>query len=173
MHYAIASMCAAALAVSGAARAEPDTKSNAADEKAVGKIASDWTEAWNRHDAAAMAGVFADRGDLINPMGKVAKGHDEILKLFQTEQAGRLKQSKMALTCEPTRFFSASVAQVDCDYTLAGLDEPNAPGILHGHVTDVVVKDGQRWSIISSRAMVPRPDPAAKAALTTPIPTTH
>jgi len=155
MRYGIAVVCAALAA--GAGRAEPETKAaSAADEKAVGKIAVDWTDAWNRHDAEGMANLFSVRGDMINPMGDVAKGRPQILKLFQGEHAGRLKQSKMALTCEPARFFDANVAAVDCDSALEGIAGPEAPAMLHGHVTAVVLRDGDRWSIVSFRAMVPR-----------------
>jgi len=156
MKYGIAVVCAA-LAAAGAGRAESDTKAAfAADEKAVGKVAADWSDAWNRHDAEGMASLFSERGDLINPIGDVAKGRPQILKLFQGEHSGRLKQSKMALTCEPARFFDANVASVDCDSALEGLAGPESPPMLHGHVTAVVIRDGERWSIASFRAMVPR-----------------
>lgn len=151
----------------GAARAEVDSKqASASDQKTLGKIATDWTEAWNRHDAEGLAGLYAVRGDLINPMGEVAKGRDQVQKLFQREHTGSLKQSTMALTCEPARSFSAEVAEVDCDFTLSGLADPHAPAQLHGHLTNVVVKEGQRWSIVSSRAMIPTPKgaPANPAA---------
>lgn len=166
MRYGIAVVCAA-LAAAGAVQAAPEAKTTSADEKAVGKLATDWTDAWNRHDAAGMASVFAEHGDLINPMGDVAKGHQQILKLFQTEQAGRLKQSKMALTCEPARFLAASVAQVDCDFALEGVTGPQTPAITRGHQTTLNVRDGDRWSITSLRAMIPKP---ADAPLATAVP---
>ncbi len=62
----------------------------------------------------------------------------------------------MALTCEPARLFDANVASVDCDSALDGLAGPQSPPMLHGHVTAVVIRDGERWSIASFRAMVPR-----------------
>jgi uncharacterized protein (TIGR02246 family) len=169
MRTGIAVVCAA-LAAAGAVRAEAEARTaTAADEKAVSKIATDWTDAWNRHDAAALAGAFSEHGDMINPMGDVAKGHDQVLKLFQREQAGKLKESKMALTCEPTRFFGADVAEVDCDFALEGVTEPHAPALLRGHLTNVVVRDGARWSIVSLRAMVPRPmGPPPKTAAAMP-----
>ena len=156
MKYGVAVVCAA-LAAAGSVRAETDAKpANAADEKAVARIATDWADAWNRHDAAGLAKVFSERGDMINPKGDVAKGHQQVLKLFQDEQAGQLKQSKMALTCEPARFFDANVAGVDCDFTVEGITGPEAPALLRGHMTNVVVRDGARWSVVSLRAMVPR-----------------
>ncbi len=80
MKYGIAVVCAA-LAAAGAGRAESDTKAAfAADEKAVGKVAADWSDAWNRHDAEGMASLFSERGDLINPIGDVAKGRPQILR---------------------------------------------------------------------------------------------
>lgn len=158
MRIELAGLCAA-LAAAGSAGAAPEAKpaGTAADEKAIGKLGADWTEAWNRHDAEGMASVFSERGDVINPMGAVAKGRPQIFKLFQGEQAGALKQSKMATTCEPPRFLAAGVAEVDCDFTLEGAIGPQAPAALHGHSTQIAVRDGERWSIASLRAMVPRP----------------
>lgn len=121
----IAMMCTV-LATSGIGGAEKEA-GTAADRTAVGKLATDWAAAWSRHDPEGMASAFSERGDLINPMGAVAKGRPQVLELFQREHAGRLKQSTLALNCEPARFFDASVAEVDCDRTGKGMTGPQAP----------------------------------------------
>lgn len=98
--------------------------------------------------------MFNEHGDLINPMGDVAKGRQQILALFQGEQSGALKTSTMAQTCEPARFVAANVALVDCEFTVEGT--PGAAGKQHGHMADVVTLEGDRWGIVSMRAMFPR-----------------
>ena len=165
MRNGIAVVCAA-LAATSAARARPEMKApTAADERAVEKVPLDFKDAWNKHDAKALANGFAEDGDLINPMGTAAKGREQIRKLFDREHGGRLKQSKMALQCEPARFLAVNVAEVDCDYTLEGITAPQAPAVLRGHITLVVVREGGKWSIASQRAMVPMElGPGAKSA---------
>ena len=165
MKFGIAVVCV--LSAGAGLAAQPDPKAaSAADEKAVGKLGTDWTAAWNRHDAEGMASVFSEQASLINPMGEVAKGHSQILKLFQTEHAGALKQSKMALTCEPTRFLAATVAETDCDFALEGITGPQAPAVSRGHSTSIAVREGDRWSIVTMRAMIPRREDAAAKTVT-------
>ena len=149
------------LGVAGAVRAD----NTAVDQKSASKVGADWIEAWNRHDPAAMAALFGEHGDVVNPMGDVAKGHDQVLKLFQQEQAGKLKTSTMAQSCDPARFIGPAVAELDCAFTLTGVI--GADGAIRGHVTDVVVEENGRWGIASMRAMVPvpvRPPQAVKTA---------
>jgi uncharacterized protein (TIGR02246 family) len=153
----------AVVTAAGAARADAAVRNAAADEKAVAKIGVDWTDAWNRHDAGALAAIFVESGDMMNPMGRMAKGHQQVLKLLQDEHGGALKSTKMTQSCEPARFLDANVAQLDCEFTLEGIAAEPA---LRGHVTDVVVLEGGRWGIASLRAMVPRQvgTPAVAAA---------
>jgi uncharacterized protein (TIGR02246 family) len=166
MKYAIA-IAFAAGTVATAARADVSVRNAAADEKSVNKLSTDWIEAWNRHDAAGMAGLFVEKGDLINPMGDVARGHEQVLKLFQQEQAGKLKSSTMSETCQPAKFLDAKVAQLDCEFSLKGVAGAEAP--MHGYRTAVVLLEGDRWSIASMRAMVPRQVPEALPVNAAPI----
>jgi uncharacterized protein (TIGR02246 family) len=160
MKYAIA--IAFAVGTTAAAVRADSVRNTATDEKSVNKLSADWIEAWNRHDASSMAGLFTERGDLINPRGDVARGRDQILKLFQTEQAGMLKGSTMAETCEPAKFLDADVAQLDCEFSLTGIAGPEPTQ--RGHGTAVLLHEGTRWSIASMRAMVPKQIPATSAA---------
>jgi ketosteroid isomerase-like protein len=48
-------------------------------------------EAWNRHDAAALAALWHEDGDLINPAGRWAQGRAQVEKLFRDEQSTVMK----------------------------------------------------------------------------------
>ena len=67
--------CVALLAAAQAnARNEATKTGTAADQAAIAKLQTDWTAGWNKHQAKDMAAVFAENGDMVNPMGRVAKG---------------------------------------------------------------------------------------------------
>ena len=159
------SVVLAALAVVPVARADTQAKSgSSADRSAVTKLETDWTAAWNRHDANGLAGVFSEQADLMNPMGHRAKGTAQITDLFRDEHADRLKSSTMKLDCEPARFYDATVAQVDCDYTLEGMTDPKGPSRMQGHWTSIAVRGDDGWKLASTRAFVPRLEGQAKPA---------
>src|SRR5690348_26079 len=92
------------------------------DKDAVSKTAQDFAAAWNKHDAKALTAFFTDDGDLINPMGRHARGKAEIEKLFQDEQAGVFKSSQFTATCaaDDIKMIKPDVAVMTCDWEAAG-----------------------------------------------------
>jgi uncharacterized protein (TIGR02246 family) len=144
----------------------------ASDEQAISKVEQGWVDAWNRHDPQAMAGFFAETGDLINPMGRDARGRDQIAQLFTDDQSGGFKNSTFSDTCEKPRFLGADLAAVDCKFTVEGIRGPNAPpqGTMSGLKTQVLGRDGGGWSVVLLRAMSPMRPPAERASARFPPP---
>ena len=58
---------------------------------------------------------------MINPRGKAARGHDQLVKVFQQEHADRLQNSTYSSTCEAPRFLADDVAVVDCAFKVEGV----------------------------------------------------
>ena len=137
------------------------------DQTAITKLQADWTSAWNKHQPEGLAAVFSETGDLMNPMGRAAKGRAQITQLFQEEHAGRLKESTFSSTCEAARPLATDVAEVDCAYKVEGIKGSDP---VSGHVTNVVVRSSDGWKVASHRAMIPMvlatapKDPAHAAA---------
>jgi uncharacterized protein (TIGR02246 family) len=153
------------------ARVNGDTQ--AGDEQAISKVERGWVDAWNRHDPQAMAGYFAKTGDLINPMGRSARGREEIAQLFTDDQTGPFKASTFTdTTCEKPRFLGAGLAAVDCQFTVEGIRGANAPpqGTMSGLKTMVLSRDGERWSLVMVRAMSPMRPSSEKASARLPPP---
>ncbi len=153
-------ICVGLLLASAAVYAKvPAEAGNPEDKQAILKLHSDFTEAWGKDDAQAIAKLFTAEGDLINPMGRAALGRDQVEKLIAEEHAGRLKGTVMTQSCDRVRFLTAEVAVVDCAFTVKGIQ--SQPDTLNGHITDVVIKDGGAWKFAVHRPMIPRRLPTA------------
>src|SRR5688500_6010127 len=86
--------------VAGGVRAADD------DIAGVKKQCAAFVDAWNAHDPKAMAALFAEDGDAINPHGRVATGRAEVEKMFTDEHKGTgpLRESTIAVKSETVRF---------------------------------------------------------------------
>lgn len=65
----------------------------AAAEKAIRGIEMRWETAWNHHDVAAMAGLFAPDADVINLAGEWFHGRDAFAKDLEALHSGKVKES--------------------------------------------------------------------------------
>jgi uncharacterized protein (TIGR02246 family) len=117
----------------------------------------EFVAAWNRHDAKALAAMWADDGDLINPAGVHAKGPAEIEKFFEREHATMMKDTTYSGTVSQIRFIGSDVTVVDVDATVTGIkaeDGSEQPPMVH-HVTWVAAKRDGIWKAIAARPCVP------------------
>lgn len=137
-----------------------DTKS---DVTAIRKSATDFVAAWNHHDTKAMAGVFSDDADLINPFGRVAKGHAEIEKLFTDEHTTVMRNSTFSIGEVDVRLLTPDVAITDYSTEISGMLDPDGKAIptLKIHVTMISQKKNGKWSPTVARphAYLPTPPP--------------
>jgi uncharacterized protein (TIGR02246 family) len=120
------------------------------------KVHEDFAASWNRGDYKAMASMFADDADLINPLGRIAKGKAEIEKLYMEEQTTTFKGSHFTSDCKGgVRIVSGDVAVVTCSFEVAGGKAPALKGIY----TATMVKMKNRWQVVAGRPMVPLTPP--------------
>jgi uncharacterized protein (TIGR02246 family) len=133
----------------------------AQDEAAIRKASADFVAAWNRHDAKAMAALFAEDGDIINPSGRAARGRAEVEKLFTEEHAAVMKGSTYVLTKGDVRLLGPTTAVSDWESEITGMSGPQGealPPFKH-HVTIVYVKKGALWMAAVGRPYAFLPSP--------------
>ncbi len=158
----------AVAAVAWLASARPALGANA-DEDAIRALDAKFVAAWNRHDAKAMASVWAEDGDLINPMGQYARGRADIEKLIAAEHGstGAMRECKGTIAAETVRILSPDVAVADWEFHVSGVLQPKStqPQNLVFHVTTVLRKVGGSWAVFAAR-------PYAEASGMKPAPST-
>ncbi len=134
-------------------------------EKAIDARTDEFLTAWKRHDAAALAAVFAEDGDLINPFGRHANGRGEIERLYRDEHTAFLKASTLSILGRSYRFPADDVAIVDWDAALSGIvGQDGAPMPTQKfHGTMIWVERAGKWSILAGRPVFPAPRPGSPA----------
>jgi uncharacterized protein (TIGR02246 family) len=119
---------------------------------------------WNKHDAKAIAAVFAEDADMISPEGKLVSGRAAIEKAFTEDMNGPLKESAITVLKEPVRFPTPEIAVSDAEVTLEGAIGPDGAksGPMTLIVTNVWKKADGKWWIYASRPRFKTPPPSAK-----------
>jgi len=139
-----------------------------------------FAEAWNKHDAAAMADLWTEDGDLFYPFdvstAKLADKRAGIRQLLEAEHKGTMKNSTYDAKYQTAdlRSLGAEFAVVDFGATLRGVLGPSGevPPIDH-RVTIVVRRSSvpeepkkadhtEHWSIVSMRILLPYPPPSLR-----------
>lgn len=143
--------------VSGVAWAAPT------NEEQIRKRFDDFAAAWNKHDPTELAYFWSADGDLINPMGRKAKGLTEIQRLFQDEQTTLFKQSTFHAGPQSIRYLEPGLAVVDADVDIQNVLNPDgSTANMKVHVANLMKKSGGQWWIVSARAynfLTPPPAP--------------
>jgi uncharacterized protein (TIGR02246 family) len=138
-------------------------------EATVLKVHEEFAAEWNKNDYKAMAAHFADDADLINPLGRVAKGKAEIEKLYQDEQTTSFKGSRFTSDCKSgVRIIKPNVAVVTCAFEVTGgkLPDGQAMPALKGLYTATMLKTKNKWRIVAGRPMIPFTPPMPAIAPT-------
>ena len=128
----------------------------AADEAAIQKLADDFAAAWQRGDAVAVADLFSEDGDTMVPSGRFA-GREEIRRYYQESFTGMFKDTSLAVTTTTIRFLEPDVALVNGTFEINGLKDAAGVAVepMKGFYSNVAVKSGGAWRIVSARPMIP------------------
>lgn len=127
------------------------------EEAAVKARADEFAAAWNKHDSAAMAALWAMDGDLINPFGREAKGRADVQKLFADEHSTMMKESHFMVKVGRTRFLAeGAVAVSDWDVTIHNVKAEDGAVIpsQEFHVAVVLQKSKGAWMFEAGRPYV-------------------
>jgi uncharacterized protein (TIGR02246 family) len=131
------------------------------DEADVRKQCNALVTAWNKHDAKAMAAVFAEDGDAVDPGGKRAEGRAQVEKMFADMHGptGPFRESTLEVKDEPIRFPTADIAVSDADVVVTGAYGPDGSkaGPMSLIVTDVWRKTGGTWLVYACRPHMKAP----------------
>lgn len=156
----------AVLACSAAMAADPPSnvggmRADEKNEEAIRAIYQSFTSAWNRHDPAALAMMWALDGDHVEPDGRHADGRDAVLDLLTKQHDTVFKATELGLTIEDVWFVTGEVALVDGTYTVSGIVAPDGTQIppRKGNLTSVLLKENGKWWIAADRLMIPAPLP--------------
>ena len=157
-----ASLCAVALAFVAA----PWASGAGTDEAAVKKHSADFAAAWNKHDPKAMAALWAEDGDLLDPWGHMAKDRAGVEKLFTDDQTGKgpLRDSAFEIKSESVRFATADVAVEDMEVSISGAylpDGSKSPAAMTFHCTTVLKKVSGAWMNYAERPYLTVAQPAS------------
>ena len=135
-----------------------------ASEKQIHALYREFTEAWNRHDPAALSKMWGADGDHVEPDGRVAKGRDAVAALFKAEHETVFKSTTLSLRIDTVWLIATDVALADGNYEISGIVAPDGTAIptRTGHLTSVLLREHGKWGIAASRLMIPAPLPYKK-----------
>jgi len=91
---------------------------------AIRRIADSLADAWNRHDAAAFAGNFAEDADFTNVFGMHARGRSAIEGFHRPVFETIFKQSRLTIDETRARFIRPDIAAADLHWTMEGARNP-------------------------------------------------
>lgn len=120
-----------------------------ADVAAIKEVVAGYSDAFNRHDAAATANLFAEDADFTNLRGVYRHGRKEIEQTFVTLYAGVLKNARRTDTVKNVRFLTPEIAVMDDLWKIEGSTAPDGsanPG-RKGLFDWVLTKVNGRWVI--------------------------
>jgi uncharacterized protein (TIGR02246 family) len=120
------------------------------DEASIRQVQVLQAEAWNRHDAAAYAGLFGEDGDVVNVVGWWWRGRAEIEKKLTAAFAFVFRDSTLTIEEVGVRFLSPDIAVAHVRWSMVGARTPAAiPEPRQGIQLQVLEKRAGRWLIAS------------------------
>lgn len=136
------------------------------DIDAIKKNTAAFQTAWNKHDAHALAALWATDGDLIDPWGVTSVGRDAVEKFFTEQHTGSGKLARVTYDnkSDSVRFITPDVAVEDWQVILTGLSDPAGkpmPPQFH-RIVIVSKKDGGHWLFAAARPGLPTDAALAK-----------
>jgi uncharacterized protein (TIGR02246 family) len=138
----------------------PGAKGVSREEEAIRNRVEEFVSSWNRHDSRAMARLYSEEGDLLNPFGRAAKSRSQIEELFRDEHSSFLKESRFSIKHEGVRFLTPEVALGNYSFEITGArDSAGKEQVIKGHLTNIYKKQGDQWWCESSRPMIPTERP--------------
>ena len=145
--FVLVSATALAADKAAAAKASPDDAVKAAVAGIDTAIA--------KHDAKAVADLFADDATFVAPMGdgKVIKGKADVQKAHEGMFATDGKDMTTKHTVENIRWIGKDHALVDCSVEMTGMhmDMPAGAPMPTFHATVLLVSKGGKWLVSDAR----------------------
>lgn len=113
-------------------------------------------DAWNRHDANALAALWTDDGELHHPWGTRSVGRAAVHETLASEHAGTMAESRLEIERVDVRGDEHTLL-ADIDGTLSAVRAPTGRTYDLAHrMTAMFVRTGEEWQI---RTMSPVANP--------------
>jgi uncharacterized protein (TIGR02246 family) len=118
-----------------------------ADTAAIKQFVANFADAWNSHDARAVAMHYVEDGDFSSVKAEPSHGRKELEDHYTTIFTTFLKNAHTTDTVRTIRFLAPDLANVDIDWLVT---DPAAPGgvLRKGLLTWVVTKRNGEWKIV-------------------------
>ena len=122
-------------------------------DESVRDVSDGFVDAWNRHDIAAFAALYAENADFVNVLGVWLRGRAAIQEHHATIHAARMKTSRLTALETEVRFLRPDVAVVHVHWELTGQIGPDGAALptRQGILSHVVAKTGGKWLITSTQ----------------------
>src|SRR3989441_7217020 len=99
-------------------------------EESIREVVKDCMNAWNKHDAKALASLYAKDGEFTSWMGQGTTGQDAIEKYHERLFATRFKNTHQTTENIKVRLIKPDVASVDIWWNMTGaLDGSGQPDL--------------------------------------------
>jgi uncharacterized protein (TIGR02246 family) len=117
-----------------------------ADTAAIKQTVATFQDAWNSHDAHAVAMRYLEDGDFSSIKAEDSHWQKELEEHYTTIFSTFLKNAHTTDTVRSIRFLGADLASVDIDWLV---NEPSAPGgvLRKGLLTWIVTRRNGQWMI--------------------------
>jgi uncharacterized protein (TIGR02246 family) len=147
----IALTVSASVLALGLASASAQTK-----DPAVDKLVADWTAAFAKADAKALASLYTENAIRVTPDGGRVVGREAIAKEFATAFAGPWKGAQIKISAGALQTVAPDIAIGEGTYevTVMGPDGKPAPPV-KGSYVNTLVKKGGAWVLASNAAVLP------------------
>ena len=132
------------LAIGGALQARFGTPT---DEVAIRQIWRAHNEAYNQHNARAVAALYALDGDQVNGSGAYFSGRAPIEKNYANNFNGAGRNATVQDESSTFRLLTTDVAILDTDAVYIGRTD----GLLKTHITSIYAKRNGEWMLIGTR----------------------
>jgi len=131
------------------------------DEDMLDTQITAFAEAWNRGDAAAVAALFTEDGNSVDPTGEAFEGRAAVQARYEDLFGGLYQGTSLSLDQSSAKFPKPDVAITTGSFEIAGVKGPDGgETTVKGAYTNVVVKENGEWLIAASRPMIPIELPA-------------
>jgi uncharacterized protein (TIGR02246 family) len=130
----------------------PEELMNQETEQALA-VVSAFAEAWNRHDMAAFADLFAADAEFVNVVGIWWKGRESIRSAHEFTHASMFKHSRLGILSTEVRFPVEDLAIARSRWTLEGHVSPDGAALPQrsGILLNVLQRSSHSWKIIDSQ----------------------
>jgi uncharacterized protein (TIGR02246 family) len=125
-----------------------------AKDPAIDKLVADWTAAFAKGDAKALAGFYTDDAVRTSQPGGTVVGRAAIEKEFAANLAGPWKGATIKIMAGTSRPVGPDSLVNEGTWEVSGKGPDGAPMTMKGYYVNTLVKKGGAWAI-AGNAVIP------------------